>query len=191
MNKSTISRKLPVFRPWPYVYTHCISVYPYPKSHFPDGGCLGGKQNNFCKCFYNLMATGVCSLPGVYAHFSHLFNILGTATGSCTRAYRGGNALHGSSLLCQGSAPLSRKFNSTVTSSTRVSSHMLTYGREPPCPIDAWCKVLKGEEVNSHSEHLELLNANRQSSKRLQEITRIETSKQLERGTIRTGLSRK
>ena len=47
--------------------------------------------------------------------------------------------------------------NGMRNNSTRVSPHMLTYGREPPCPIDAWCKVLKGEEVNSHSEHLELL----------------------------------
>ena len=41
--------------------------------------------------------------------------------------------------------------------STRVSPHMLTFGREPRCPLEAWCRELKVGETNTHFEHLEAL----------------------------------
>ena len=35
-----------------------------------------------------------------------------------------------------------------------MAPHMLTYGSFPRSPTDAWCRNLKGDEVNTHGEFL-------------------------------------
>ena len=68
--------------------------------------------------------------------------------------------------------------NGIPNSSTRVSPHMLTYGREPPSPLNAWCKELEEGEVNSHGEHLEAL---RSKQAELQAIAKENADKNLQK----------
>ena len=44
--------------------------------------------------------------------------------------------------------------NSMENATTQTAPHMLTYGRLPKSPTDAWCRNLKGDDVNSHGEYL-------------------------------------
>ena len=54
-------------------------------------------------------------------------------------------------------AEVSFHCNGMPNGSTRISPHMLTFSREPQCPLEAWCRELKVGETNTHSEHLEAL----------------------------------
>ena len=37
---------------------------------------------------------------------------------------------------------------------SRISPRLLTFGREPRSPLDAWCRYMNLVEVNTHGEHL-------------------------------------
>ena len=47
--------------------------------------------------------------------------------------------------------------NCMPNASSKVSPFLLTYGRQPRSPIDAWCRGMEPNERNSHGEYLDLL----------------------------------
>ena len=59
--------------------------------------------------------------------------------------------------------------NGMVNATSRVSPHMLTFGREPHSPLESWCENLGGAQRNSHGEYL---NALRNKQIELQDIAR-------------------
>ena len=44
--------------------------------------------------------------------------------------------------------------NGMINATSRISPHMLTFGREPQSPLDSWCHHLGESQINSHGEHL-------------------------------------
>ena len=56
---------------------------------------------------------------------------------------------------------VSFQMNSMENATTRLSPHLLTFGREPLSPLDSWCKHLKEEESNTHGEYLAKLKQKR------------------------------
>ena len=47
--------------------------------------------------------------------------------------------------------------NGMKNATSRLSPHILTFGREPHSPLDAWCENLSEGERNSHEEYLHTL----------------------------------
>ena len=79
-------------------------------------------------------------------------------------------------------AEVSFHCNSMVNNTTRISPHMLTYGREPLSPLDAWCNELQEDEMNSHNEYLESL---RRKQTELNEIAKYNSFNSLEKARRR------
>ena len=63
---------------------------------------------------------------------------------------------------------------------TRISPHMLAFGREPLSPLDSWCKHLRDGETNTHGEYLATLKPNRAELEEIAEEN-IKTNLQRER----------
>ena len=62
--------------------------------------------------------------------------------------------------------------NGMNNATSNMSPHLLIRGRQPRCPMDAWCNTLKPCEVNSHGEYLESL------------LTKQEVLKEIAQGNI-------
>ena len=74
--------------------------------------------------------------------------------------------------LAKGSWPgllteVSFHINAMKNATSRLSPQLLTFGREPLSPIDAWCMDLNELEMNSHEEYLRALKGKKE------ELTRI------------------
>ena len=64
--------------------------------------------------------------------------------------------------LLKGSWPrllgeVSFHINAMENATSRLSPHLLTFGREPLSPLDAWCEHMRPGEANTHGEYLEEL----------------------------------